>query len=175
MSLVDLALLPIRVGLGVADAVLHAVAPVSPAPPSELVVIDGMPEGVPAAALRPERALAAPASWPFGEDFPRTCGTGRFAGGALFWTDFLYDDHGANGVPVGIPTGGLVPPLSGLSSSTAEQCRAGVPCGIGLDTYSCRCPKSWPPRWEPNPSVTGPMNWSRSCESRFIGCRPQRS
>jgi hypothetical protein len=39
MSLVDLALLPIRVGLGVADAVLHAVTPSPPAPASELVVI----------------------------------------------------------------------------------------------------------------------------------------
>src|SRR6185437_4653855 len=54
MSLVDLALLPIRVGLGIADAVFQAVTPASPAPPSELVVIDGMPVGVPAAALRPE-------------------------------------------------------------------------------------------------------------------------
>src|ERR671926_268113 len=25
----------------------------------------------------------------------------RLAGGALFWTDFLYDDHGATGIPVG--------------------------------------------------------------------------
>jgi pimeloyl-ACP methyl ester carboxylesterase len=110
MSLVDLALLPIRVGLHVADAMLQTVAPPSPAPPSELVVVDGMPEGVPAAALRPEPALPTPAGWPFGEEFPRTCGTARFAGGALFWTDFLYDDHGATGVPVDIPTGGLVPP-----------------------------------------------------------------
>jgi pimeloyl-ACP methyl ester carboxylesterase len=110
MSLVELALLPIRVGLGVADAMLQAVTPVSPAPPSELVVVGGMPEGVPDAALRPEPRLPAPAGWPFGEDFPRTCGTSRFAGGALFWTDFLYDDHGATGVPVDIPTGGLVPP-----------------------------------------------------------------
>src|SRR6478672_7753294 len=110
MSLVDLALLPIRVGLGVADAVLHAVTPASPAPPSELLVIDGMPEGVPAAALRPEPRLPAPAGWPFGEEFPRTCGTSRFAGGALFWSDFLYDDHGATGVLVDTPTGGLVPP-----------------------------------------------------------------
>ena len=110
MSLIDLALLPIRVGLGVANAVLQAVAPASPAPPSELVVVDGMPEGVPPAARRPEPRLPAPAGWPFGEEFPRTCGTGRFAGGALFWTDFLYDDHGATGVLVDIPTGGLVPP-----------------------------------------------------------------
>ena len=100
MSLVDIALLPIRVGRGIADAVLHAVTPESPAPPSELLVVDGMPEGVPPAALRPEPELPAPAGWPFGEEFPRTCGTSRFAGGALFWTDFLYDDHGATGVPV---------------------------------------------------------------------------
>ena len=44
MSLVDIALLPFRVGRGIADAVLHAVAPESPAPPSELFVVDGMPE-----------------------------------------------------------------------------------------------------------------------------------
>ena len=110
MSLIDLALMPIRVGLGITDAVLHAVTPASPAPPSELLVVDGMPEGVPAAARRPEPALPAPAGWPFGEEFPRTCGTSRFAGGAVFWTDFLYDDHGATGVLVDIPTGGLVPP-----------------------------------------------------------------
>src|ERR1700682_6561632 len=102
MSLVELALLPIRVGLGVADAMLQAVTPVSPAPPSELVVVGGMPEGVPAAALRSEPRLPAPAGWPFGEEFPRTCGTRRVAGGALFWTDFLYDDPGAAGVLVDI-------------------------------------------------------------------------
>ena len=48
-----MAILPIRVGLQVADAVLQAVAPAPPAR-SGLVVVDGMPEGVPAAALRPE-------------------------------------------------------------------------------------------------------------------------
>jgi pimeloyl-ACP methyl ester carboxylesterase len=110
MSLVDIALLPIRAGLHVADVVLQAVTPAPPAPPSELVVVDGMPEGVPAAALRPEPQLPTPAGWPFGEEFPRTCGTARLAGGAVFWTDFLYDDHGATGIPVDIPTGGLVPP-----------------------------------------------------------------
>src|ERR1700730_10328076 len=101
MSLVDLALLPIRIGLGVVDAVLHAATPTSPAPPAELIVVDGMPEGVPPAARRPEPQLPAPAGWPFGEEFPRTCGAGRLAEGALFWTDFLYDDHGATGLPVG--------------------------------------------------------------------------
>jgi pimeloyl-ACP methyl ester carboxylesterase len=79
---------------------VHPVVP-SPARPAELVVVDGMPEGVPAAARRPEPQLPAPAGWPFGEEFPRTCGAGRMVGGALFWTDFLYDDHGATGLPVG--------------------------------------------------------------------------
>src|ERR1700757_1428786 len=103
MSLVDIALKPIRVGLQVADAVLQVVTPPPPAPPSELVVIDGMPEGVPAAARRPEPALPVPAGWPVGEELPRTCGTTRLAGRALFWADFLYDDHGATGVVVDIP------------------------------------------------------------------------
>jgi pimeloyl-ACP methyl ester carboxylesterase len=140
MSLVDLALLPIRIGLGVANAVFQAVTPVSPSPPSELVVVGGMPEGVPAAALRSEPRLPAPAGWPFGEEFPRTCGTSRFAGGALFWTDFLYDDHGATGVPVDIPTGGLVPsrgtyvyPAGPASNNGADIFRA----AIGLtDTHT---------------------------------------
>jgi hypothetical protein len=100
VSLLNLALLPIRIALRVADAMVHTVAP-TPAPPGDLVVVDGMPEGVPPAALQPEPSLPKPAGWPFGEEFPRTCGTGRMAGGALFWTDFLYDDHGATGLPVG--------------------------------------------------------------------------
>jgi hypothetical protein len=52
MSLVGLVLLPIRFGRGLADKVLHAVTPESPAPPSALVVVDAMPEGVPPAAGR---------------------------------------------------------------------------------------------------------------------------
>ncbi|BBY44211.1 alpha/beta hydrolase-fold protein [Mycolicibacterium celeriflavum] len=110
MSLIDLALLPVRLGIRAADSVLKAVNPDAPATRTDLNVVNGMPEGVPAAALRPEPKLPAPQGWPFGEDFPRTCGTGRYAGGALFWTDFLYDDHGATGLLVDIPTGGLVPP-----------------------------------------------------------------
>ena len=104
VSILDLPLLPIRIARHVVDAVLHptASAPApAPAPPAELLVVDGMPEGVPPAARRPEPRLPVPAGWPFGEEFPRTCGAGRLAGGALFWTDFLYDDHGATGVPIG--------------------------------------------------------------------------
>jgi len=100
MLILDLALLPIRIARHIADAVVHPVPP-SPAPPAELVVVDGMPEGVPPAARQPEPQLPVPSGWPFGEQFPRTCGAGRVAGGAFFWTDFLYDDHGATGLPVG--------------------------------------------------------------------------
>ena len=98
--LLDLALLPIRIARHVVDALANTITP-TPAPPGELVVVDGMPEGVPPAARRPELQLPTPAGWPFGEQFPRTCGAGRLAGGALFWTDFIYDDHGATGLPVG--------------------------------------------------------------------------
>ncbi|OCB25453.1 peptidase [Mycobacterium malmoense] len=100
MSLLDLTLLPIRIARHIADTLAHPAAP-APAPPAELVVDGGMPEGVPPAALRPEPRLPVPSGWPFGENFPRTCGAGRVAGGAVFWTDFLYDDHGATGLPVG--------------------------------------------------------------------------
>jgi Putative esterase len=100
VSILELTLLPIRIAQHIADAVLHPSSP-APSPPAALVVVDGMPEGVPPAALRPEPELPAPSKWPFGEEFPRTCGAGRLAGGALFWTDFLYDDHGATGIPVG--------------------------------------------------------------------------
>ena len=95
-----------------------------------------MPEGVPPAALRPEPALPAPRGWPFGEDFPRICGAGRLAGGALFWTDFIYDDHGATGVPVNIVTGGLmVPPRGTYVYPDGSAARNGADIfrvGIGL-------------------------------------------
>src|SRR5207244_2722726 len=69
----------------------------------------GMPDGVPPAALKPEPALPVPAGWPFPDAFPRTSGTVRLAGGALEWSDFLYDDHGAKGEPVDFPAAGLAP------------------------------------------------------------------
>jgi hypothetical protein len=131
VSILDLALLPIRIAQHVADAVLHPSSP-APAPPAELVVVDGMPEGVPPAARRPEPELPAPSKWPFGEEFPRTCGTGRLAGGALFWTDFLYDDHGATGIPVGDlkiqapPRGTYLPPTGPAARNGADIFRVAV-------------------------------------------------
>ncbi len=75
--------------------------------------IPGLPTGVPSAATAPEPALAEPSSseWPFPSDFSHTSGTGLLSGGASLWTDFLYDDHGPLGSPVGIAANALVSSL----------------------------------------------------------------
>src|SRR4051812_2756070 len=59
----------------------------------------GLPDDIPAAALRAEPSLPAPKGWPGPETFPRTSGTGRLDAGAFLWTDWLYDDHGPGTVP----------------------------------------------------------------------------
>src|SRR4051794_1308006 len=69
----------------------------------------GIPPGAPPAALRDESALPKPAGWPFPDAFPRTSGTGRMAGGAFEWSDFLYDDHGAQGIQVQSPVASSSP------------------------------------------------------------------
>ena len=58
---------------------------------------DDLPDGIPDAARAPEPDLPTPESWKFGEGFPRTSGSGRYADGAYFWSDFTYDDNGAVG------------------------------------------------------------------------------
>ncbi len=65
----------------------------------------GMPSDVPAAGSDPAPTLPEPSStaWPFPNTFPQTSGTGRLAGGASLWTDFLYDDYGASSLE-GLPT-----------------------------------------------------------------------
>jgi hypothetical protein len=40
--------------------------------------------------------------WPFPNAFSRTSGTGRLDDGAMLWTDWVYDDHGA-APPTGLP------------------------------------------------------------------------
>ena len=137
VSLLDLALLPIRIARHIADAVVRPEAP-APAPPAGLVVVDGMPEGVPPAARRPEPRLPTPAGWPFGEEFPRTCGTARLAGGALFWTDRgavaevdarSYARPGTSTRPPGCTanwTGGWGLPSGRCASITVDVERAGL-------------------------------------------------
>jgi pimeloyl-ACP methyl ester carboxylesterase len=68
---------------------------------------DDLPGAAPPAARRVEPSLPAADGWPFPErPFPRTSGTGRLYGGASYWSDFVYDDHGP------ASTGGLHPPGS---------------------------------------------------------------
>jgi predicted esterase len=80
------------------------------AAPSTTSAPQGMPDGVPPAALRAEPTLPIPSGWSFPDRFPRTSGTGRYAQGAFEWTDYLYDDHGAFGATVRPPVTGLAPP-----------------------------------------------------------------
>ena len=54
-----------------------------------------LPGSVPPAARAAEPRLPEADGWPFPDGaFPRTSGTGRLLGGASYWTDFVYDDHG---------------------------------------------------------------------------------
>ena len=71
----------------------------------------GLPAGAPPAAHQLEPAIPAPQGWPFPESFPRTSGTGRLADGASYWTDFVYDDHGAFGLEHAAPIAGLAPTI----------------------------------------------------------------
>ncbi|MCW2776955.1 MAG: Alpha/beta hydrolase family protein, partial [Frankiales bacterium] len=83
------------------------------AAPSRLETVAGLPDGVPAAARRPEPALPKPHGWPFAEAFSRTSGTERVGGGASYWSDFLYDDHGAATVPQPVGTVANLAPTDG--------------------------------------------------------------
>ncbi len=104
-------LVPLRrlTALTVGAALLAAGAASAAAPQragvGSLETVSGLPSGVPAAARRPEAALPTPKGWPFAESFPHTSGTERLGGGASYWSDFLYDDHGAATVPQ--PTGAI--------------------------------------------------------------------
>jgi hypothetical protein len=118
---------------GVANHVpRHAGAAASPA----LDRVAGLPRGVPKAALLAEPRLPEPthAVWPFPSDFSRTSGTGRLDGGALLWTDWVYDDHGA-AAPTGLPlsfgaTVSLLAPTQGLASYPDGPAR-----GNGADIF----------------------------------------
>jgi hypothetical protein len=105
-------------------------------PQSPLKRIPGLPLGVPKAALLAQPSLPEPShqTWPFPNEFSRTSGTGRLAGGASFWTDWLFDDHGAD-APEGLPlaTGALnsmLAPTQGLASYPA-----GPADGNGADIF----------------------------------------
>ncbi len=78
----------LTLALAVAAGVLQPSSP-AVAEPGDL------PRSVPPAARATEPRLPAADGWPFSErHFPRTSGTGRLHGGASYWSDFVYDDHG---------------------------------------------------------------------------------
>ena len=106
----------------------------------------GLPDGVPPAALRPEPALPVPAAWPFPEAFPRTMGYGRLDAGAFYWTDFLYDDHGARGTQTKPPATGLAPPAGTYSYPDGPAANNGADIfriGIGLDAAATYWRVDW--------------------------------
>jgi dienelactone hydrolase len=99
-----------------------------------------MPSDVPAAAGDTPPTLPEPtsAAWPFPSTFSQTSGTGRLAGGASLWTDFVYDDYGASNLE-GLPTstydqssdlagrqGQYVYPAGPADNNGADIFRAGV-------------------------------------------------
>ena len=112
----------------------------SGAAPAAAAVPSGMPGDVPDAGSWQPAPLPEPSStvWPFPNSFSQTSGTGRLAGGASLWTDFIYDDYGATVLPGG-PTSaydqssGLAPrhgdyvfPPGPADNNGADIFRAGV-------------------------------------------------
>jgi pimeloyl-ACP methyl ester carboxylesterase len=144
LSLLNLGLAPVRTVTRMVDRLLHEFVSdsysqfpePSPAPPGPLLTEGRMPEGVPPAALRPEPQLPVPPQWPFAEAFPRTCGTGRLENGAVFWTNFVYDDHGAAGIAHwNLPWEGLSPPVGTYTYPDGPAANNGADIfrvGIGL-------------------------------------------
>ncbi|MBV9871392.1 MAG: hypothetical protein JO214_12305, partial [Frankiaceae bacterium] len=88
--------------------------------------VRGVPRGAPPAAKWTEPKLPRPSAreWPFGDMFSRTSGTGRLAGGASYWTDWLFDDHGATA-----PTAAPISPASTTSDLAPTQGVAAYPSG----------------------------------------------
>jgi poly(3-hydroxybutyrate) depolymerase len=94
-----------------------------------------LPADAPHAVYRAEPRLPKAKGWP-GSDtaFPRTSGTGRLAGGGMYWTDYLYDDHGTTtastgglSVTAGSPSFGTYTyPAGAASQNGADIFRAAV-------------------------------------------------
>ncbi|HVT20914.1 MAG TPA: prolyl oligopeptidase family serine peptidase [Mycobacteriales bacterium] len=95
----------------------------------------GLPGDAPPALYRHEPLLPAPEGWPGRRNaFSRTSGTGRLADGGLYWTDFLYDDHGTTtaspggvAVTAGSPSfGTYIYPSGAAHANGADIFRAAV-------------------------------------------------
>lgn len=91
---------------------------------------DGLPDGVPAAALGPEPRLTVPDGWPFAQRISRTSGTERLHGGASYWTDFVYDDHGA-----AVPSGFTLDNVAMLAPEQGVYEQPESAAGNGADVF----------------------------------------
>jgi poly(3-hydroxybutyrate) depolymerase len=108
---------PASASPGAAGAPVAGLDPVL-APTASAPQLPGLPAGAPPAAFAAAPALPEPpvSQWPFPADaFPHTEGTSRLDGGALYYTGFLYGDHGAKGIPVGLDRSGPFGSASSLS------------------------------------------------------------
>jgi hypothetical protein len=104
---------------------------VSPSPAAASAPRHGLPADGPPALYRPPPQLAKAHGWPAANNaFPATSGTGRLADGAMYWTDFLYDDHGATA-----PSTGGVSVTAGSPSFGTYTYPAGPAHGNGADIF----------------------------------------
>jgi poly(3-hydroxybutyrate) depolymerase len=94
-----------------------------------------LPADAPPALYRSEPKLPAANGWPGSNSaFSRTSGTGRLADGGLYWTDWLYDDHGTTtaspggiAVTAGSPSfGTYIYPSGAAHANGADIFRAAV-------------------------------------------------
>ena len=106
---------------------LGAVGVLPGAAQAEGGVPQDLPTGAPAAATLGEPRLATPDGWPFAQRISRTSGTERLHGGASYWTDFVYDDHGA-AVPSGftLDNTAYLAPTQGVYEQPAEAAANGA-------------------------------------------------
>ncbi|QIK65944.1 prolyl oligopeptidase family serine peptidase [Nocardioides sp. HDW12B] len=106
--------------------VLGTALPLAPASAA-----DDVPVGAPAAAQRAEPKLGSPDGWPFTQQLSRTSGTGRLHDGASYWSDFVYDDHGA-----AVPSAFTVDNVAKLAPTQGVyEYPAGPAKGNGADVF----------------------------------------
>jgi predicted esterase len=122
------AIAAVVIGVAPATAALAATA-------SHLRLRHSLPVDAPTALYRNAPRLPNAKGWPGSNTaFPLTSGTGRLAGGGMFWTDYLYDDHGATtastggiSVTAGSPSFGTYTyPAGPASQNGADIFRAAV-------------------------------------------------
>jgi pimeloyl-ACP methyl ester carboxylesterase len=164
------ATIPTRSGIlglaAVACTVVSAALAAVPASAAEDVPPE-IPAAAPPAAFFDEPALPGADGWAFSEAFSRTSGTARYDGGALLWTDWLFDDTGtgaftyadeaayANGSDVFRAGIGAKGPSSTWRVDFTTLADPDLPVAIwALDTDAD--PTTGTARWPGNAGVTSP-------------------